>query len=90
MRNLLRARQEIAGLKEGHDAVLLAGPCRTKGDFAPPGVLAIVTETPQTGLYLRRDLSGLLRDRIVVLTPAEALMELRPGRTGAGHLSDRK
>ena len=82
VRNLLRARQDMADLTEGHDVVMF-GMAEAAADFAPPGVLAVVTDRPDVALKLRRDLGPLIRDRIVVMGLPDALADVEPGRSGA-------
>ena len=82
LRNLLRSRQELVDLTEGHDSVMF-GMAESGMDFRHPGVIALVTDHPERALKLRNDLAPLLRDKIVVLAPGNVLTEAEPGRAGA-------
>ncbi|MFN7224713.1 MAG: diguanylate cyclase [Paracoccaceae bacterium] len=82
LRNLLRSRQELADLTEGHDATMF-GMAEAGVEFSHPGVVAIVTDRPDMALKLRRDLSPLMRDRILVSAHGDALSETVPGQTAA-------
>ncbi len=82
VRNLLRSRQEMADLTEGHDP-LMFGLAEPGAEFSQPGVLALVTDRPDVALRLRRDLATLIRDRMVVLGQSDTLSEVEPGRPGA-------
>ncbi|MFN3846621.1 MAG: diguanylate cyclase [Paracoccaceae bacterium] len=82
LRNLLRSRQDLADLTEGHDATMF-GMAEAGVEFSHPGVLALVTDRPDMALKLRRDLSPLMRDRILVSAHCDALSETVPGRSAA-------
>ncbi len=82
LRNLLRSRQELADLTEGHDTTLF-GMAEAGVEFNHPGVLNLVTDRPDMALKLRRDLSPLMRDTIVVSDHNDALAEAKPGRPAA-------
>ena len=82
VRNLLRSRQEVSDLTEGRGGMLF-GMAEEQGDFLPPGLLAIVTDRPDTALRMRRDLSPLMRDRMVILGLSDALLDIEPGRAAA-------
>lgn len=72
VRNLLRGRQELEELGEdpGETAFGLA---ESATPFVRPGILAIVTDSKERGVRLRRELQPMLRDHIVLLGSAEAL-----------------
>lgn len=82
VRNLLRARQEVSDLTEGSTDFLF-GMAEGVADFMPPGVIAVVTERAEVAMRLRRDLSPLIRDTIVMMAPGEALSDVAPGRASA-------
>ncbi len=82
VRNLLRSRQDAADLAGGRDAMLY-GMAEPVSDFGHPGVLALVTDRTDSALQMRRDLGPLLRDRIVIMGHADALLDVEPGRPSA-------
>lgn len=82
VRNLLRSQQEVSDLRDGH-AVMLPGMAEAAIDFAPPGVLALVTDRPELALQLRRSLSPQMRDAFVIFGLDDALTEVEPGRPAA-------
>lgn len=82
VRNLLRSKQELEELTEDRVNDMF-GMAEDATSFAPPGVLAIVTDRKETALRLRRDLAPLMRDRIVVLGTADAFGESAPAQTAA-------
>lgn len=67
LRNLLRSRQDLADLTEGHDGALF-GLAEPEAEFRHPGHVALVTDRPQVALKLRYELAPVLRDRISVMT----------------------
>ncbi|MDT8854094.1 diguanylate cyclase [Paracoccaceae bacterium Fryx2] len=79
LRNLLRAREAVADM--GHrDATLAAlGLAEGAVTFDGPGVVALVTARLETALHWRKGLSGVLHDRLLVMTREEALAEAFPG-----------
>jgi two-component system cell cycle response regulator len=82
VRNLLRSQQEVSELNEGNE-VMLMGMAEAAAEFAPPGVLALVTDRPDVALRLRRDLAPLMRDTFVIMGLADALLDIEPGRPAA-------
>lgn len=82
VRNLLRRRQQMSDMTHGgSDALVgLAEPLR---EFAQPGLIAIVTDRPDGGLRLRRELAPKMRDTFVTLGMAEALAPISPQRDSA-------
>ncbi|RGP37228.1 diguanylate cyclase [Pseudotabrizicola alkalilacus] len=74
LRNLLRSRQDLTDLTEGHDAALF-GIAEAGTEFRQPGHLVLVTDRPEMALKLRRELSPLMRDTISVLSHSNALAE---------------
>ncbi|TGD42064.1 diguanylate cyclase [Pseudotabrizicola sediminis] len=77
LRNLLRSRQDLADLTDGHDSGLF-GMAEPEAEFQQPGHLALVTEWPQRAMKLREDLSPLMRDTISVLTHDTVLSDAQP------------
>ena len=82
VRNLLRSQQEVTGLHEGRDVMLL-GLAESASDFAPPGMIAMVTDRPEIALRMRRDLAPLMRDQFVIIGLSDALADIEPGRPSA-------
>jgi two-component system cell cycle response regulator len=75
LRNLLRRREVLRDLAGGIDSVRDLGLAEAADTFDRPGLVALVTARPETAMRLRRDLSPLLPDRLISLTPAEALAD---------------
>jgi two-component system, cell cycle response regulator len=82
LRNLLRSRQDLADLTEGHDSIMF-GMAETGMEFRHPAVMALVTDRPDMALKLRHDLAPLMRDSIVLTGPDNVLAESEPGRPAA-------
>lgn len=84
VRNLLRARAEVdfAGAAE-----LGAGFAEGPTPFEPSATVAVVTGQADLAQRLKRDLSGQLRDRLVVLSRAEVLADAA-GRPDGGEVPD--
>lgn len=82
VRNLLRSQQEVTELHQGRAAMLL-GLAEAGADFAPPGMIALVTDRPEVALRMRRDLAPLMRDQFVIIALADALADIEPGRPSA-------
>jgi two-component system, cell cycle response regulator len=82
LRNLLRRREALEDLGGGVDPVRDLGLAEAAEAFEHPGLVAIVTARPETALRLRRDLAALLPDRLIAMTPSEALAD------GAGPAPD--
>jgi len=75
--NLLRRRAAEAELSRGAaqaDSYEMAEP--PQAVFAPPGQIALIAPTLAEGLKWRNGLAARLRDRISVVDPAQALIEL--------------
>lgn len=76
LRNLLRPRALLADLRPGGAGGPLPGLAEGSAGFPePPGTIALVADRPETALRWRRSLATLLRDRLVVMSRAEALAE---------------
>jgi len=73
IRSLMRAHAAMAGLGTDPTAMPVLGLAETAGDFAPPGTIALILQRPETAMFLRRNLTGKISDRVLVLTPDEAL-----------------
>ncbi|NEX45761.1 diguanylate cyclase [Pseudotabrizicola algicola] len=81
LRNLLRCRQALTDLTEGHEAAML-GMAEPAAAYRGPGHLALVTDRPDMALKLRRDLAPLMRDTISVLGHSNALADSDPAGGG--------
>lgn len=82
VRNLLRRRQEMPDLPLVADTRLM-GMAEPQGDFAPPGLIALVSDRADAALRLRREVSPLMRDSFVILGVVDALARVAPGRESA-------
>lgn len=82
VRNLLRSQQEVSDLNEGNE-VMMMGMAEAAAEFAPPGLLALVTDRPEVALRMRRDLAPLMRDSFVIMGLADALLDINPSRPAA-------
>ena len=80
IRSLIRARESLSGLLQADSGLPALGLAETARPFQPPGTIALVLARPETALMLRRALTGRTNDRIVAMTPDEALANsLRDG-----------
>jgi two-component system, cell cycle response regulator len=78
LRALLRAREGAEELR-ARDATLGAiGLAEAAAGFDKPGVVALVTDRPETAMHLRSTLSPLMPDRLVIQSRDEALGDVRP------------
>jgi two-component system cell cycle response regulator len=75
LRNLLRRHEALEEMGGGVDPLRNLGLAEAAEAFEHPGLVAVVTARPETALRLRRDLSALMPDRLVTMTPAETLAE---------------
>lgn len=82
VRNLLRRRQEMPDLPLAAETRLM-GMAESQGEFAQPGLIALVTDRADAGMRLRRELSPVMRDAFVILGIVDALAEVAPGRASA-------
>jgi two-component system cell cycle response regulator len=73
VRNLLRARSEIA-FADG-DPLVVSGLAEAPALFEPRATVAVVTGHRDLGQQLQQDLGKQLRDRLVILSRAQALAE---------------
>jgi two-component system, cell cycle response regulator len=75
IRSFMRAGTLLAGLgAHQHDFEVL-GLAEPAQAFHRPGLIAVLSLQPELGAALQQDLAVHLRDRVVVMTPAEALGE---------------
>ncbi len=80
LRGLLRSREDVVGAQAaGLDVLGLAEPAAA---FEHPGLIAVVTDHAERAMRLRRELTGVMTDRIVVLNRAEVLADGAPSRSG--------
>lgn len=89
IRSFMRARTAIEGFGRHTDDMAVLGLAETAGHFRAPGLIALVTARAETALLLRRDLVGHLSDRVVTMTPDEALSTgLASGHPTSGNPPD--
>ncbi len=72
VRNLLRARAEV---DYSGTELQPAGMAEAALAFEPSGTVAVVTGRTEAARRLQRDLSGQLRDRLVILSRSQALAD---------------
>lgn len=77
VRNLLRGRQGAEGLAPGRTEALF-GLAEESAGFSPPGLIGIVSDRREVAMHLRRDLAPLMRDRLVIMSRADALSGAGP------------
>ena len=75
LRSFMRAGQAVAGPGQGFGLIGMADPQAT---FERPGVVALVTARPETGMHLKRALQRNCTDRIVTVQPDQALRDDGP------------
>jgi two-component system, cell cycle response regulator len=73
IRNLIRARDEFAGLSHGTAALPGFELAETAAAFEGPALIALVAERPESSLHLRHQLAPLCGHRFLCLSPSEAL-----------------
>lgn len=80
VRNLLRFRGEAGFVSSawGMPAHSVLGLQEAKGGFDHQGTIALVAALPEQAMKWRRDLQGLLRDRVQVLSREQALGVVAP------------
>lgn len=71
IRSFMRARDEMGP----QDGLALFGLAEPAAAFELPGLIAVITARPETGMMLRRDLAAHGRDRVVTMTAEDALTE---------------
>jgi two-component system, cell cycle response regulator len=79
VRNLMRTRAESAFVDAG---ALAGGLAEAASSFEPSATVAMVTGHGDTARALLQDLSGQLRDRLVVLSRAQALADATAAPSG--------
>lgn len=79
VRNLLRARAEI---DYAEAAEMEPGMAEAALAYEPSATVAVVTGQPDSAWRLQRDLSGQLRDRLVILSRSQALAEASAATRG--------
>ncbi len=76
IRHFMRARNQIDGFDDAtQSGMALFALAEASPVFYRPGTVAIVTQTPQTAMRLRRAVAAHLADQVVILTADEALSE---------------
>jgi two-component system cell cycle response regulator len=82
IRSFMRARDLREGFTAHQGGIAMLGLAEAASRFQAPGIIALVTGKAETGMLLRRDMAVHLSDRVLVMTPEEALNEgLNPGAT---------
>jgi two-component system cell cycle response regulator len=82
IRSFMRSRELIEGFFGHHDGIAMLGFAESQPAFQPPGTIGIVTSRPETALKIRRDMSGHMNDRFLILSPEEAIADgLNYGRS---------
>ena len=81
MRSFMRADGAMASLSDRNAAIGLLGMSEPTAVFDRPGLIALVMARPETAVHLRRELSSLSMDRIVILAPDQVLHD---GRSATG------
>lgn len=75
IRSFMRARDMLEGFKTHQSDFMMFGMAEQPQPFRRPGVVAVLVERPESGMKLQRDLARLMDDRVLLMTPAEALNE---------------
>ena len=82
IRSFMRARSLLEGLETHQLDMAALGLAEAQQGFRRPGVVAIIAARPELGLKRQRDLARFSTDRVLVMTPAEALSEgMNPAST---------
>ncbi|MDZ4309355.1 MAG: diguanylate cyclase [Cypionkella sp.] len=80
IRSFMRARDDVEGFSPHHDGIAMLGLAEAPATFYQPGVIAIIAARSDVALKLRRDMAPHLADRVLAMTPEEAMTEgLHPG-----------
>ncbi|TXI05514.1 MAG: diguanylate cyclase [Pseudorhodobacter sp.] len=78
IRSLVRAKEAMTGLgaELGGDVVALPVPglAEKAGAFVAQGAVALIVQRPEIALFLRRNLTGRLLGKVLVMTADEALV----------------
>ncbi|MCU0828701.1 MAG: diguanylate cyclase [Tabrizicola sp.] len=82
VRNLLRSRVDSDFVAA--DVLSAPGFAEPVSAFEPGGTVAVVTNQTDHARRLQHDLSGMLKDRLVVLSRPQALAEAAMAQTAAG------
>ena len=72
IRNLLRDRQKLSDLCDSGDTALL-GLSEAAAGFESPGVIGLIASRPEAALHLRHALQPHCSDRLLTLTPDQAI-----------------
>ncbi|WP_395004240.1 diguanylate cyclase [Cypionkella sp.] len=73
IRSFMRARALLAGLDAHRHDFEVLGLAEPSQAFHRPALIAVLSLHPERSADLQQDLASHLRDRVVVMTPAEAL-----------------
>jgi len=85
LRSFMRAGGSMDGLTSHKQRLELLGMAEPAARFETPGLVAIVTARPETGLMLRHELSARSSDRFATMTQDHLF---RDGRTDDGETAD--
>lgn len=75
IRNFMRARSMLRGLEAHQHDMAVLGLAEQQQGFRRPGVIAVLATRADLGLKRQRELARYSNDRVLVLTPNEALSE---------------
>ncbi len=82
LRNLMRRHGVLADLAAAAPGAPGFGFAEPRAGFEPAGRIALVMEDDAAALRLRASLAPVMRDRVVLMSRAEALMEPAAGAAG--------
>jgi two-component system cell cycle response regulator len=75
LRNLLRAHESLAELGQRGSALRALGLAEGHAAYDGPGTIALLADRMETARRWRKDLAGMLADRLLALSREEALAE---------------
>ncbi|GLS86949.1 diguanylate cyclase response regulator [Cypionkella aquatica] len=82
IRSFMRARDLVDSYAPHQGGIALLGLAEAQASFELPGIIALITARPDHALKLRREIAPHLSDRLLTLTPEEAMAEgSHPGAT---------
>lgn len=75
IRSFMRSRELYEGFSGNHNSLAMLGFAESQPDFQPTGVIAIVTNSADKALKIRRSMAQYLNERVLVLTGEEAMAD---------------
>ena len=78
LRSLMRQRDAMLGFEHEETGLGLLGFAEPASGFETPGIVALVTENPDTALHLRHSLQAHSRDRFVLMNRGELFSDQPP------------